>query len=94
MGVQGVFAPLITIGSRVSRPSQTAPDTWVYGASLHLDVELLVIAGVIVGPFAGGTRENSTPTSVQIQAILGHPTSGAYPTHRCRRRGRHVTHLV
>ena len=33
-------------------PSQTAPDTWVYRASLHHVAEFLIGAGVIVGPFA------------------------------------------
>ena len=34
--------------------SHSDPDTWVYRASLHLGIELLVVAGGIVGTFAGG----------------------------------------
>ena len=38
MGVQGVFAPL-----KKNCPSHAAPDTWVYRASLHLGVELVLV---------------------------------------------------
>ena len=39
-------------------PITNSPDTWVYRASLHLGVgvELLVVVGGIVGPFAGGSE--------------------------------------
>jgi len=50
-----VLPEILLEGERVAFTNN--PDTWVYRASLHLGVELLVVAGGIVGPFVGGPED-------------------------------------
>ena len=50
MDYSEVLQEILLEGERVAFTNN--PDTWVYRASLHLGAELLVIAGVIVGPKA------------------------------------------
>ena len=46
-----ILPEILLEGERVT--FRNNPDTWVYRASLHPSVELLVVARVIVRPFAG-----------------------------------------